>query len=63
MDKKYLKPGMLVECPGGVAEIIVVDESHDSVIIERQDDHSHLTVACKDIDDQPQLHNSDDIYY
>ncbi len=63
MQAKDLKPGMWVECQQGVAEVIDVDQAHNTAIIENMSDHKRININCDDIKEQPQLHTGCDIYY
>ncbi|MCG7584610.1 hypothetical protein [Photobacterium sp. OFAV2-7] len=63
MQAKDLKPGMWVECQQGVAEVIDVDQEHNTAIIENMSDHKRININCDDIKEQPQLHTGCDSYY
>ncbi len=63
MQAKDLKPGMWVECRQGVAEVIELDQVHNTAIIESMRDHKRININCDEIQDQPQLHSGCDIYY
>ncbi|MGF1681990.1 hypothetical protein [Photobacterium minamisatsumaniensis] len=63
MQATELKPGMRVECQHGVAEIIDIDQTHNTAIIESMADHRRVNINCDDIIDQPQLHTGCDSYY
>ena len=63
MQAKELKPGMWVEYQQGVAEVIDVDQDHNTAIIENMSDHRRININCNDLVDQPQLHTGCDNYY
>ncbi|MGF1725159.1 hypothetical protein [Photobacterium nomapromontoriensis] len=63
MQAKDLKLGMWVEYQQGIAEIIDIDQDHNTVIIEKMDDHRRINIHCADLIDQPQLHTGCDSYY
>ena len=63
MQAKELKPGMWVEYQQGVAEVIDVDQEHNTAIIESMSDHRRININCNDLEDQPQLHTGCDTYY
>ncbi|MGR5065299.1 hypothetical protein [Photobacterium sp. DNB22_13_2] len=63
MQAKELKSGMWVEYQNGVAEVIDVDQNHNTAIIESMNDHRRININCDDLVDQPQLHIGCDNYY
>lgn len=63
MQAKDLKRGMWVEYQRGIAEVVDIDQDHNTVIIENMDDHRQLNINCDDLIDQPQLHTGCDRYY
>ncbi|MGR5079282.1 hypothetical protein [Photobacterium swingsii] len=63
MQASDLKQGMWVEHQHEIAEIIAVDPSNNTVIIENQNDHQRSSVSCEEITDEPQLHTGCDRYY
>ncbi|MGF1686389.1 hypothetical protein L4C36_06790 [Photobacterium japonica] len=63
MQAKDLKPGMWVEHQQGIAEVVEVDQDHNTAIIEKRHDHRRVSICCDDLVDQPQLHNGCDSYY
>ena len=63
MQAKELKPGMWVEYQQGVAEVIDIDQKHNTAIIESLNDHRRININCNDLSEQPQLHTGCDRYY
>jgi hypothetical protein len=63
MQTDRIKPGMRVEVPQGIGEVLVIDYAHDTVLIQGGSPDQQWAVNSSDIVNNEQLHIDCDSYY
>ncbi|GAA4883888.1 hypothetical protein GCM10023333_17700 [Ferrimonas pelagia] len=63
MQITQIKPGMVIECHHGIATVVAIDTHNHTVLIERQDNHGHISVPARDIEGEPRLDSGYDREY
>jgi hypothetical protein len=63
MQTDRIKPGMRVEVPQGVGEVLVIDYAYDTVLVQGASPDQQWAVNSSDIASNEQLHIDCDSYY
>ncbi len=63
MQTSDIKPGMLVQVPDGVGEVLVIDHAKDTVLVQGSAPEQQWAVDSEDVTVSEQLHIGCDSYY
>ncbi|MBM7037351.1 hypothetical protein [Vibrio ulleungensis] len=63
MQTDKIKPGMRVEVPQGIGDVLVIDHAYDTVLVQGEHPEQQWAVHSGDIVSNEQLHIECDRYY